>query len=88
MTKLNKAEVEMHKTKSKITQLNQDMSRQNKLYAQKHTHILKFALDVHKIVQTKDDKAYVRGIQTLNQEYVNTSSEHQTQDDDNSSKKD
>lgn len=66
MKKLNDAEVEMHKTKSKITQLNQDITRQSKLYARKMAFILKFALDVHKIVQTKDDKAYIRGIQTLN----------------------
>jgi len=62
MKKLNDAEVDMHKTKSKITQLNQDYAKQQKLYASKYSHILKFALDVHKIVQTKDDKAYVRGI--------------------------
>lgn len=32
--------------------------------------ILKFAQDVHKIVSTKDDKAYVSGIMKLNQDYV------------------
>ena len=31
---------------------------------------MKFALDVHKIVQTKDDKAYANGVMKLNQEYV------------------
>lgn len=37
---------------------------------EKEELILKFALDVHKIVQTKDDKAYTNGIMKLNQEYV------------------
>jgi len=50
MKKLNNAEVDMHKTKSKITQLNQDYAKQQKLYASSHMHIQKFALDVHKIV--------------------------------------
>ena len=56
MKKLSKAESEMHKTRSKITQLNSDLRHQNKQYESKHAQILKFALDVHKIVQTKDDK--------------------------------
>ena len=32
--------------------------------------ILKFAQDVYKIVQTKDDKAYRQGLMQLNQNYV------------------
>lgn len=31
---------------------------------------MKFAQDVHKIVQTQDDKQYVTGIMKLNQDYV------------------
>lgn len=31
---------------------------------------MKFAQDVHKIVSTKDDKAYTTGLMKLNQDYV------------------
>lgn len=37
---------------------------------EKYKIILKFAQDVYKIVQTKDDKAYKHGLMQLNQNYV------------------
>lgn len=37
---------------------------------EKYKIILKFAQDVYKIVQTKDDKQYKHGLMQLNQNYV------------------
>lgn len=38
---------------------------------------MKFAQDVHKIVQTKDEKAYVTGVMKLNQDYVMSQAAYQ-----------
>jgi len=70
MKKLGQWEGEMHKIKSQISQKNIELRAQKGGENEKVQLILKFALDVHKIVQTKDDKAYANGIMKLNQEYV------------------
>ena len=70
MKKLSQQESEMHKVKSQITQKQIELKVQKQGEVEKEQLILKFALDVHKIVQTKDDKAYSNGIMKLNQEYV------------------
>lgn len=57
-----------------MKQLEKDLGKQKTETENKKAVCLKFAQDVHKIVSTKDDKAYVVGIMKLNQEYVNTQS--------------
>ena len=46
------------------------MIKQKQKTDEKYKIILKFAQDVYKIVQTKDDKAYKHGLMQLNQNYV------------------
>jgi TolA-binding protein len=46
------------------------LTTQRSATAEQEKTILKFAQDVHKIVQTKDEKAYVTGVMKLNQDYV------------------
>jgi thymidylate kinase len=58
------------KKQSKINQLQQDLLTQKGQTDDKYKIILKFAQDVYKIVQTKDDKAYRQGLMQLNQNYV------------------
>lgn len=70
MKKLGVWETEMHRVKSQIQQKVLEVKKQRAVEESKHQLILKFALDVHKIVQTKDDKAYQKGVLSLNQEYV------------------
>jgi len=66
MKKLGVWETEMHRVKSQIQQKNIEVKKQRAVEESKQALILKFALDVHKIVQTKDDKAYAKGIMQLN----------------------
>jgi len=47
---------------SKIAQLQLELMQQSILTEDKYKIILKFAQDVYKIVQTKDDKAYKHGL--------------------------
>ena len=47
-----------------------DLMKQKAKTDEKYKIILKFAQDVYKIVQTKDDKAYKHGLMQLNQNYV------------------
>ena len=47
-----------------------DFVKQQQTTEEKHKIVLKFAQDVYKIVQTRDDKAYQRGLMQLNQNYV------------------
>jgi hypothetical protein len=70
MQKMNILGEELSKKQSKINQLNSDVTNQKDNTNEKEKTILKFAQDVHKIVQTKDEKAYVTGIMKLNQDYV------------------
>ena len=58
------------KKTSKLNQLQLDLIAQKQKTDEKYKIILKFAQDVYKIVQTKDDKAYKHGIMQLNQNYV------------------
>jgi hypothetical protein len=46
--------------------LNTDLASQKGATAEEEKTILKFASDVHKIVQSKDEKAYVTGMMKLN----------------------
>lgn len=39
-----------------------DFVKQQQTTEEKHKIVLKFAQDVYKIVQTRDDKAYQRGL--------------------------
>lgn len=54
------------KKTSKLNQLQLDLIAQKQKTDEKYKIILKFAQDVYKIVQTKDDKAYKHGIMQLN----------------------
>jgi len=47
-----------------------DFNAQKELTQEKEKTVLKFAQDVHKVVQTKDEKSYVTGVMKLNQDYV------------------
>ena len=47
-----------------------DFVKQQQTTEDKYKIVLKFAQDVYKIVQTRDDKAYQRGLMQLNQNYV------------------
>jgi len=58
------------KYKAKITQLQMDFVKQQQTTEDKYKIVLKFAQDVYKIVQTRDDKAYKHGLMQLNQNYV------------------
>lgn len=64
---------ELEKFKTKYMVLETDLRNQEEFTKEKKEVILKFAQDVHKIVQTKDEKAYVTGIMKLNQDYVMSS---------------
>ena len=74
MREIKQESERLSKNASKMKQLEKDLSRQKTETENKKAICLKFAQDVHKIVSTKDDKAYVVGIMKLNQEYVNTQS--------------
>lgn len=67
---MNKLGTELTKDRSKIKSKKNDLREQRRLTKEKKSFILKFAQDVHKIVSTKDDKAYITGIMKLNQDYV------------------
>lgn len=74
MKEIKKESESLSKNASKMKQLEKDLAKQTAETEGKKGICLKFAQDVHKIVSTKDDKAYVVGIMKLNQEYVNTQS--------------
>jgi len=63
---MNSLSTDLTKQKSKIKSKKNDLVGQRKLTKEKKAFILKFAQDVHKIVSTKDDKAYITGIMKLN----------------------
>jgi len=67
---MNKLGTELTKDRSKIKSKKNDLRKQRQETKDRKAFILKFAQDVHKIVSTKDDKAYVTGIMKLNQDYV------------------
>ena len=68
--KMNDKGEKLTKYKAKIAQLTSDCKNQGHITEDKHKIVLKFAQDVYKIVQTRDDKAYQRGLMQLNQNYV------------------
>lgn len=70
MKKMNQLGKELAKRQSKINTLHLDLGQQKEATAEQEKTIIKFASDVHKIVQTKDEKAYVTGVMKLNQDYV------------------
>ncbi len=74
---MNQLGEELAKKQSKINQLNLDLNSQREATAEQEKTILKFAQDVHKIVQTKDEKAYVVGVMKLNQDYVMSQAAYQ-----------
>ena len=67
---MDKNAQELTKLKSKVKSKHKDLAKKRKETQMKKAIILKFAQDVHKIVSTKDDKAYIMGIMKLNQDYV------------------
>lgn len=67
---MNEIGIELTKQQSKINQLQFDLLNQKHKTDEKYKIILKFAQDVYKIVQTKDDKQYKQGLMQLNQNYV------------------
>jgi len=67
---MDKNAQELTKLKSKVKSKHKDLAKKRKEAQMKKAIILKFAQDVHKIVSTKDDKAYIMGIMKLNQDYV------------------
>jgi thymidylate kinase len=77
MQRMNQQGEELSKKQSKINQLNVDLKTQQDQTSEKEKTILKFAQDVHKIVQTKDEKAYVTGVMKLNQDYVMSQAAYQ-----------
>lgn len=68
--KMNDKGEKLTKYKAKIAQLQVDFMEQRRTTEDKYKIVLKFAQDVYKIVQTRDDKAYQRGLMQLNQNYV------------------
>lgn len=70
MSKLTKLGETVNKQSSKIKQYDLDLKRQESLTQEKRAIVLKFAKDVHSIVQKQDDKQYITGIMKLNQDYV------------------
>lgn len=70
MSKLTKLGETINKQSSKIKQYDLDLKRQEALTQEKRAIVLKFAKDVHSIVQKQDDKQYITGIMKLNQDYV------------------
>lgn len=68
--RVNEIGIELTKQQSKINQLQFDLLNQKHKTDEKYKIILKFAQDVYKIVQTKDDKQYKQGLMQLNQNYV------------------
>jgi hypothetical protein len=77
---MNKLGTELTKDRSKIKSKKNDLRKQRQTTKEKKAFILKFAQDVHKIVSTKDDKAYVTGIMKLNQDYVMSQSAYNGND--------
>lgn len=67
MDKLGK---DLAKHAAKILQLNSQLKVQEQHTNEKYKIILKFAQDVYKIVQTRNDKDYKQGLMHLNQNYV------------------
>ena len=67
---MNERAEKLSKFRSKIKSTTNDLTEQRKETREKKAITLKFAQDVHKIVSTKDDKAYVTGVMKLNQDYV------------------
>lgn len=70
MKEMNELGDELSRYQSKVNQLQMDLVNQKSKTDEKHKIVLKFAQDVYKIVQTKDDKAYKHGLMQLNQNYV------------------
>lgn len=77
---MNKNAQELTKLRSKVKSKHKDLALQRKETQMKKAIILKFAQDVHKIVSTKDDKAYIMGIMKLNQDYVMSQSAYTSSD--------
>jgi len=67
---MDKNAQELTKLKSKVKSKHKDLAKKRKETQMKKAIIWKLAQDVHKIVSTKDDKAYIMGIMKLNQDYV------------------
>lgn len=63
---MNERAEKLSKFHSKIKSTTNDLMEQRKETKEKKAITLKFAQDVHKIVSTKDDKAYATGIMKLN----------------------
>lgn len=70
LSTMNERAEKLSKFRSKIKSTTNDLIEQRKETKEKKAITLKFAQDVHKIVSTKDDKAYVTGMMKLNQDYV------------------
>lgn len=76
---MNERAEKLSKFRSKIKSSTNDLIEQRKETREKKAITLKFAQDVHKIVSTKDDKAYVTGMMKLNQDYVMSQSAYRGQ---------
>ena len=61
---------ELRKHQSKIDSVGIEITQQEEKTKEKKAIILKFAQDVQKIVQMKNDQAYITGLMKLNQDYV------------------
>ena len=70
MAKTTKLGETLNKQNSKKTQYELELKRQQDCTLEKRAIVLKFAKDVHSIVQKQDDKQYITGIMKLNQDYV------------------
>lgn len=70
MKELDALGEKINKQTSQTKQYQADFDRQEEITKEKRGVVLKFAKDVHNIVQKQDDKAYVVGIMKLNQDYV------------------
>ena len=68
---------DLHKKNSKIKQLKNELAEREEKTWEKEKTILKFASDVAKIVDTRDEKAYVTGLMKLNQDYVMSQAAYQ-----------
>ena len=70
MKNMNHLEDELSKRDSKIKQIDAELAKQKAVTNDKQKTIFKIVNDIHKYVQSKDEKSYVAGLMQLNQDYV------------------